>query len=349
MVSKIVSMVAVVALVVVGFWGYREHQQKQALLIKAENQYQRAFHDLSSHMDLLQDELGKALAINTNRQLGPCLSNIWRVSYSAQADLGQLPLNLMPFNRTQSFLKDIGDFSYRTAVRDQQQQPLADGEWKTLKSLYAEANSIEQDIQKLQTDVLTKNLRWMDAELALTQTHKKTDNQIVDGFRAVEKKVSDFPEIQSDTLSALKSRNGPHIANVSGQNVSQEEAARKAAAFLDKPDTNGIKVQKNGKGMQYPSYSVTLQHPNGQNEYMDMTIKGGHVTWFVNNRDVKDAALDLVAGQEKAEKWLSAKGYPNLSMIKSEQHDNSAVYTFVPKQGNVLVYPGYAVGESGTG
>ncbi|GAX89699.1 germination protein YpeB [Effusibacillus lacus] len=339
MVRRLLAIAAVLALVVTGFWGFREHQQKQALLLKAENQYQRAFHDLSSNLDLLQDELGKALAMNTQRQLTPCLSNIWRISYLAQSDLGQLPLSLMPFNRTQEFLKDIGEFSYRVAIRDQRKEPLTDGEWKTLQTLYNESIDIEQDIQKLQTDVLQKNLRWMDAELALSQTHKKTDNQIVDGFKAVEKKVSEFPELQSQTLSAIKSKNRPNINNVSGDEISQEEAARKAANFLGKADTTGITVQKNGKGTLYPAFSITVQEANGQKHFMEMTVKGGHVTWTVKDREVKDPTMDLVAAQQKGEQWLSARGFSNLSLIKTEQYDNTAIYTFVPKQDGVLIYP----------
>ncbi|WP_018130759.1 germination protein YpeB [Effusibacillus pohliae] len=339
MVRRILTVVGVLALIITGFWGYREHQQKQALLLKAENQYQRAFHDLSSNLDVLQGELGKALAINTQRQLAPCLSNIWRISYAAQSDLGQLPLSLMPFNRTQQFLQDIGEFSYRVAVRDQRKEPLSDKEWKTLQSLYNEASDIQQDLQKLQANVLQHNLRWMDAELALSQTQKKTDNQIVDGFRAVEKKVAGFPEVQSETLSALKTRNQPHIENISGQDVPQEQAAKNAAAFLGKPDTSGIIVQKNGAGTKYPAYSVTVQQPNDQKYYMQMTIKGGHVAWLAKDRDVPEAKLDLVAGQQAAEQWLAARGYKNMVPIKTEQYDNTAVYTFVPKQGDVLLYP----------
>lgn len=336
---RIWTIVAVVALVVTGFWGYREHQQKQALLLKAENQYQRAFHDLSSNMSLLQDELGKALAINTQRQLTPSLSNVWRVSYTAQSDVGQLPLSLMPFSRTQEFLRDIGEFSYRVAIRDQTKEPLTNEEWKTLQSLYNESKDIEQDLQTLQANVLDHNLRWMDAELALSQTRKKTDNQIVDGFRAMEKKVSGFPEIQSDTLNAVKTRLKPHINNVSGTEVPIEEAAKKTAAFLGKTDSTGITVQKNGQGMPYPAYSITVQEPNNQKYYLGMTIKGGHVTWLVNDRDVKDATLDLVNGQQKGEEWLATHGYTGLTLIKAEQYDNTGVYTFAPKQGDVIIYP----------
>ncbi|GAA3326490.1 hypothetical protein GCM10020331_062620 [Ectobacillus funiculus] len=38
------------------YWGYREHQEKNAVLIRAENNYQRAFNDLTYEIDLLHDK-----------------------------------------------------------------------------------------------------------------------------------------------------------------------------------------------------------------------------------------------------------------------------------------------------
>jgi spore germination protein len=337
--GKVLSGVLFLALVITGFWGYREHQQKQALLLKAENQYQRAFHDLSSHMDLLQDELGKSLAINSARQLSPCLSNVWRLAYSAQADVGQLPLTLVPFNRTQEFLQDLGNFTYRIAVRDTQKQPLNEQEWKTLHQLYKESNDVEENLRKLQTAVIEKNLRWMDAEIALSQQNNKTDNQIVDGFRMIDKKVAQYPELQSPTISSLKSRNRPNIQNVPGNNVSPDVAAKQVAGFLGLNDIKPIHVMQNGQGMQYPSYSVTVDKKDGGKLFLGQTIKGGHVVWLVDQREVGDARLDLVQAQDKAEKWLANHGFQNLTLTKTSQYDNVGVYTYAYQQGSVTVYP----------
>ena len=41
-----------------------------------------------------------------------------RLTSEARSDVGQLPLTLMPFNKTEEFLANIGDFSYRAAIRD---------------------------------------------------------------------------------------------------------------------------------------------------------------------------------------------------------------------------------------
>src|SRR5690625_2262737 len=88
--------IAVLSLGIAGtaFWGYQEHQEKNAVLIQAENTYQRSFHDLSYHMDLLHDKIGTSLAMDSDERLSPQLVEIWRLTSEAQSDVGQLPLSL---------------------------------------------------------------------------------------------------------------------------------------------------------------------------------------------------------------------------------------------------------------
>ena len=90
------ALLLTVAVIGTAYWGYQEHQDKNSILIKAENNYQRAFHNLNNTIDNLEDELGKALAVQSRDMLAPCLANIWRLAYAAQSD-GQLPLTLTPF------------------------------------------------------------------------------------------------------------------------------------------------------------------------------------------------------------------------------------------------------------
>lgn len=87
-------------------------------MINAENNYQRAFHDLTYQMDLLHDKIGSTLAMNSSRSLSPALADVWRITSDARGQVGQLPLTLLPFNKTEQFLSNIGDFSYKTAVRN---------------------------------------------------------------------------------------------------------------------------------------------------------------------------------------------------------------------------------------
>lgn len=189
-------LIGVLALGVAGtaFWGYQEHREKNAILINAENNYQRAFHDLTYQVDLLHDKIGTTLAMNSRASLSPELAEVWRLTSEAHSDVGQLPLTLLPFNKTEEFLSNIGDFSYRTAVRDLEKEPLSEKEYQTLKQLYKQSADVQQDLRKVQHMVLEKNLRWMDVEMALASNKEPADNTIIDGFKTVEKTVEGYGE-----------------------------------------------------------------------------------------------------------------------------------------------------------
>src|ERR1700720_4632876 len=103
--STILFPVAIIALIGAGIWGYQENQEKNAILIKAENQYQRAFHDLSYHINKLNNELGSAIAVESTSQdfYKKGLVNIWKISSQAQGEINQLPLAWLPFNDTKKF------------------------------------------------------------------------------------------------------------------------------------------------------------------------------------------------------------------------------------------------------
>ena len=56
-------VIAVLALGVAGtgYWGYQEHRDKNAVLLNAENNYQRAFHDLPIKWTYCMIKLGPRL------------------------------------------------------------------------------------------------------------------------------------------------------------------------------------------------------------------------------------------------------------------------------------------------
>ncbi|ARU63032.1 germination protein YpeB [Tumebacillus avium] len=341
MFSRLTSLVLVVALVVAGFWGYREHKEKQAMLIKAENQYQRAFHDLSDRMNLLQDQLGKSLAINTKKQLSPSLTEAWRLAAEARSDVGQLPLSLMPFNNTMEFINDVGNFSYRTAVDRDGKEGLTDQEFKTLNELYKRSKKLENQLAEVQSNVLRNNLRWMDAELALTQTEKKTDNQIVDGFRAMEKTVKNNTPLNfGPTLMGMKSRNKFDVKNLTGQNVTEAQAAQTAAQWLGRSSTEGIVAQRNGKGAPFPSYTVTAQQQGRREAIFTISVQGGKVTNMLNDRTVTEEKLDLAQASQKALTYLKKFGMgDDLEVVNIETHNSIGVYDIVPRQNGIRLYP----------
>jgi spore germination protein len=341
-IARVLLPVAVVGLIGAGLWGYQEHNEKNSVLIKAENQYQRAFHDLNYHIDKLHDELGKSLVVNSRKQITPCLTNVWRLAYAAQSEVGQLPLTIMPFNNTEEFLANVADFSYGVAVRDLNRQPLTDKEYKTLHSLYDHSKEIQKQLRHVQTKVMDKRLRWMDVETALASDDKQSDNTIIDGFRTIEKRVQEFPEIDWGTnIQSQNKKKSQRIKGIDGKPITKEEAKRIALDFLGvkEPDVQA-EVDENGKGEEYSAYSVRVSGKGLTSPVnMDVTKRGGKVAWLLNERGIKEERLTMEQAEESASKFLRTHGFANMIAAESDSYDGLAVFNFVPEQNGVRLYP----------
>lgn len=344
-IAAVLFPVLLLALVGAGYWGYQEHQEKNAILIKTENQYQRAFHELNNHIDQLRSELGKVLAVNSRRGVAQTLSNVWRLAYAAQEDVGQLPLTLMPFNKTEEFLSKIGNFAYQTAIRDLTKEPLTPQEQKTLETLYKQATEIQRELNKVQTAILERQLRWMDVELALASEDKQMDNTIIDGLRTVDDRVRQYGELDFGVEAAYEGEFDKHELDKRwGQPITAEEAKKRALAFLGvRPDANlKVRVVENKSGVEYRSYSVAIRRPGDkadQDVNVDVTYRGGHVLWMLDNRPVGKPRLTLDQGLDKAAAFLKQRGLSNMEAMEVSQYDGVGVYKFVATQNGVRLYP----------
>ncbi|MGF2616887.1 germination protein YpeB [Rossellomorea vietnamensis] len=334
-------LIAVLTIGVAGtaYWGYQEHQEKNAILINAENNYQRAFHELTYQMDLLHDKIGATLAMNSRNSLSPELADVWRLTSQAHSDVGQLPLTLLPFNKTEEFLANIGDFSYRAAVRDLEKEPLSDEEYNSLQKLYEQSADIQNELRNVQHLVIKNNLRWMDVEMALAAGEEQADNTIIDGFKTVEKTVDGYDEANfgGPTFVNTQKRNDDY-KNLKGETISKEKAVDIMKKYTKIKNVKEVKVTENGKGSNFGFYSVSLENTDSEAS-MDVTKKGGYPIYFIHNREVKENNIGLNEAANKAVTFLKENEFKDMELFESAQYDNVGTFTFVTIIDGVRVYP----------
>lgn len=336
-------MFPIVTLLLAGavLWGYQVNQEKNSILLKAENQYQRAFHDLSYHVDQLQRELGNTLAINSTSHASQRrgLVNVWRLTSEARNEINQLPLTLMPFNKTEEFLSNIANFSYRVSVRDLTKEPLSPDEMKSMTALYDRSKEISSELRGVQSQVIANNLRWMDVEVALATEEKALDNTIIDGFQTVDKKVSEYEDLNwGPSMAGIFEKRS--FQALAGADVSAEDVKQKAAKFLGISDPSTVQVVENGNGIEYSSFSVTAKKPNTQDEVtIDYTKKGGEMIWFMSPKTVNERNLDTEKAREAAQQFLEAHGYASMAPVSYDEYQNVANITFAGQRDNMIVYP----------
>lgn len=338
-VAAILFPITLVALVGAAAWGYQEYQDKNAILIKAENSYQRAFHDFNEHLERLQGELGKSLALNSPKQMATSMTNVWRLAYSAQNDIGQLPLTLVPFDQAEKYLSKVGRFAYEVGVRDFNKKPLTEKEWRTLETLYEQSKNINNEMQTVQHKVLDKNLRWMDVELAIATEDKNMDNTIIDGFKTVNQKVQEFPEVDwGPTVNNMEVRERERAKNISGKKITLEEAKKLVAKAFGKKSTKGMRAEHNKNG-DYETISVQYTGANNTEVQTELTAKGGHIVWMVFDRPVKKKQLHLNQALQEADRFLERIGYKDMEPIAYDETAKIVSYTFVHRQNGVTIYP----------
>ncbi|RKN84612.1 germination protein YpeB [Paenibacillus ginsengarvi] len=338
--SAILFPIMTVLLVGAVLWGYQVNQEKNSILIKAENQYQRAFHDLSYHVDKLHSELGNTLALNSQSYASQRkgLINVWRITSEAQNEINQLPLTLLPFNKTEELLSNIANFSYRASVRDLTKEPLSEDEMKTLTALYEHSKQISSDLRDVQSKVIASSLRWMDVEVALASEEKMLDNTIIDGFQTVDKKVSEYKEMNWGPSMAAMFEKRTYTA-LSGQEATEDEIRQKAAKIMNDKPLSDVRVVENGAGTEYHSYSLSGKNESGGDVSMDFTKKGGQLIWFMNPRDVASTGISPEQARDAAGTYLAAHDYPDMTPISYDASHHIASLTFAAKQNDVIVFP----------
>ncbi|MDQ0481955.1 germination protein YpeB [Guptibacillus hwajinpoensis] len=336
-------LIGALAIGVIGtsYWGYKEHQEKNAVLINAENTYQRAFHDLNFHMDALEEKIGSTLAMNSRSSLSPALAEVWRLTSEAQNDVGQLPLTLMPFNKTEEFLSNIGSFSYRVAVRDLDEKPLSEDEYETLKKLHNHSNDVKNELRKVQAMVIDHNLRWMDVELALASESEPQDNTIIDGFKTVDKQVEGYSEVNwGPEVNQLNEKKQNLSKNIEGKELSEKEAKQHVLDFLDIDKNASIDITTTGKDSKYQAYSLSIENPDNKSSVnLDVTKKGAKPIWILMDRKIGKQKLSLNEAANKATNFLKEHDITNMEISESSQYERMGVFTFVYQQGDVTVYP----------
>lgn len=341
MIRNIAIVVLAIVVIAVGYWGYQEHQEKNAVSIQAENHYQQTFHDLTYHMDQLQDKIGSAMVMNKGDAMAPALEEVWRLTSQAHGEIGELPLTLMPFHDTQQFLSNIGNFSYQVSSRDLAKQPMTQKEYSRLQKLYKQSSDIEDQLRGVQATVMKDHLQWTDVKMALANEKQPADNSIIGGMKTVDNKVQGFDNVNwGPEISHLSNTKESMYKKLKGDKISKQQAKKITRKFLGFKNNVDMNVKQTGKHTDYDAYSVSLENPkNGANIQMDVSKTGGHPLWMIQDNKSGKAKFGLNKASNIANKFLRNHGKKNMTMTQSDQYDDIGVFTFVRTKNNVKIYP----------
>ncbi|MCX7710996.1 MAG: germination protein YpeB [Clostridia bacterium] len=326
----------------ISIWGLYQYKHAANLRQELDNQYNRSFYDMVGYVNNVETLLTKALITSSPTKTASILQEAWRQANLAQTNLGQLPVSQPVLANTSKFLTQVGDLAYSLNNQNMQGKPLTSQEYKTVQQLQGFATSLGNSLNDLQNQLAGGRLRWNELANKGTPLFQKTSQQLPGKeFENIDKTFQQYPTLIydgpfSDHLVTAEPR------GVTGNELNSEQAKQSVINFLGADRIRAITdTNRNDTGpIKTYSYSVTFKNaPDDQVATMDITQKGGHVFWMLNNRPVPNATMNIDQAKATGKKFLEDHGYKGMVDTYYLKEDNTATINYAYQQNNVTIYP----------
>lgn len=338
-----IAILAVLGLAGVSTWGYYQSKELRNYQILMENQYNRAFLDLTGYVNNVEVLLAKSLITSQTTSTSGMLEEIWRQANLAQTNIGQLPVAPPVLEKTSNFLTQVGDLAYALNTKTVEGGSLSDKEYDTLKKLHGYAISLQKSLSGIEDQINMGKMFWglgtsNDAP-RLAGTAKKSNVQ-ADSMENVDKNFQEYPSLIYD---------GPysdHMLNIKplglkSDKVTADQAKEVVRKLLGYNDIKEIKQLESGTGDTIKTYRFSAIFKDSDESTaarVEITQQGGQLYWMLRNRNFGKDTINMQEAKKVASAFLEKNGFKNMVDTYYEKTDGTAIISYAYSQDNVRVY-----------
>ncbi|HHW57598.1 MAG TPA: germination protein YpeB [Clostridia bacterium] len=336
MIKRGFTALALILVLILGAWGYRQYIEKISYHRYLQAQYDRSFYQLVSNVENIETSMGKLMVASSNKTTIPILDEIWREAFSGQEHLNQLPIGQPEIDNTSKFLTQIGDYAYSLTKKAAAGQELSQQDLETITKLHNYAVFLGKNLQdlrkKIQGGYELGNLRKQGS-----QKMAQVDSKILNvKMNSVNQTMTNYPTLIYDgPFSENLAKAAPK--GLTGSEISYDRAVQIARDFYGKAIESENKYSPNNGKIK--AYGVELKSPGKLSVYINVSRKGGHVVWLMDQRTVSKVNISPSQALQYAKKFLEKHGFANMESTYSMKADGSIQFNFVPVQNEVYLYP----------
>lgn len=295
------------------YWGHQQQVQKSTFVTMANTQYQGAYQILLADVEELHNAIGASLLTNDPSAFHAHVSDISKLAYASQSDLGRVPADGRSDRNFAIYLNHID-----STVHDWLQtnaSPTNRTVKNQLSTYYAQSDQIISQLTQLEGQLGPRS--WvndtkskMEARTAMTK--------IDDAIGAMASGQTTRPLVKNTTKAA----------NTPKATVTTTQAIREIARLAHVTDTSGWRATL-VKQRETPIYQVS-----GRTASSDIAaeVSGatGRIVSYNDDRTVTSSQYDFVKASKDALSWLQRMGYANVIRADASQYDHVATFTFQP-------------------
>ncbi len=322
------------------------YQYSRAVRLRREldNTYNRAFHELVGYVQNVQIMLMKARMTSSPALTASTLNDVWREANAASSNLGQLPLSVGVLSNTEKFLAQVADLSQTISRQNVQGKAIDDAQMKTLESLHGFSVTLENSLNELKGDLSNGNFKWENVSQETSKDMKKTSQEMPKSFDSIDKDFQEMPTLIYDGPFSEHMENRKAVG-LKGDNVTENQAIESLAKFLGKDKVRNIrKLADNNNGI-INTFNFRMEVTGNKKDSVaeaDVSVKGGHVIWYLFNRDIGQKTIDIDKAKTIGREFLANRGLPNMKESYYLQNDGMAVINYAYTEKGITYYPDLA-------
>ncbi len=329
----------------VGYWGYQEHNSKLMLQTAINNNYQRAFYNLTDHVQTMEVLLGKSLVLSSPEKNAQFFEQVWQQSNQALDSLTQLPVNDALLGRTAKFITQLGDYSNTLARQVSEGRSLTGEQWDTVSRLYSQSSDLNEELGKIHAGIADGSLNFY--ELAITGSNRlaKEGQKLANGnFQTMDRQMQSYPTLIYDGPFSDSMEQG-RARGTSGKEINQAKAKSVAMRYYNKSGNENVLAQVTGEVEgSIRAFRVEIARRQkgavvGEPTVADVSMQGGHLIWMVTPRNVAGAQYSIDEARSIAENYLLEHGYKDMRSSYYQRNDNTITFNYAFAQDGVIVYP----------
>ncbi len=312
-----------------------------ALERQAQAGYTQALYQLSDNVNDMQSALKKLQVTGSMAQHVTLLSEVWRLSGAAVANMGLVPDSHTDTAELNEFIVRVGDYANATNKRILSGAVLTGDDYETLSALYEASVRIGNDLSA-RIEGESFPTRSLDAEAyyggAAPASAGEGGAEDAEGEGAASKEaVSDYPTLIYDgPFSESNTERTP-------QGLPQGEIDALAAKRVAIGYLGGGALEDNGteEGV-IPVYGFAGTDASGRNVEITVSKQGGQVLWMMaETQGGADGVPDentVATMRDAAKRFLDERGYDEMEATYAQFYNGVGVFNFASAQDGVILY-----------
>lgn len=327
-------------------FGAFQYNRAVTLRRQLDNSYNRAFYELVGYVQNMEIMLMKARMTSSPELTAATLNDVWREATAATSSLNQLPISMGILSNTEKFFAQVADLSKSIAKQNTYGKSIDNEQIKTLANLHTFSVSLEEGLTEMHRDLNNGNLKWEnvtkeeyeEAREASTNMQEATEG-MPKTFTSVNSNFEEMPTLIYDGPYSEHLQNRKALG-LTGEKVTEDQAIAKLKEFMKNDKiTNISKTADNNNGI-INTYNFKMQLGEDKNVLeADVSVIGGHVVWFLYNRETKDPTIKIEEAIEVGRKFLTERGYSNIKDSYYLRNDGVATINFSHFEDGITYYP----------